>query len=263
MFNKYILIDDCIKIASNYDGKVFGGYLRDVVISKMTNPRRKCEFKDVDIWFKKEIDADSFIKNMKDIYNFQIITELSIDDDNIHYTFNRTQYHLFVEDVVIWFDIVVSECFPVDDFDVNFLTYSYKNDVELIECESECFNKDTLISSIHKKKMIILPDYVRRLISKRSTDVHISRINKRLLSKGWIIKYMNIYFPKQLTTLWVGQTFGYKLDGSHKIYIKNNTESSNCSVDFKIYPETFDCKDNIQIDDKNKLDDNSNNCIIS
>jgi hypothetical protein len=253
MLNKYNLIDDCIKIASNYDGKVFGGYLRDVIISKISNPRRKCEFKDVDIWFKTDIDSILFINDMKDIYDFRIVPELSIDNDNPHYQFNRTQYHLFIENIVIWFDIVISECFPVDDFDVNFLTYCYKNDKELVECESKYFDKDQLINSINKKQMIMLPDYIQRLIIKSSTDVHVSRINKRFLSKGWIIKYKNTYFPRLLTTLWIYQTFGCMKDGSNLIYIKD--KSSNCSVDFQKNDESFECKD--------KLEDNSNNCIIS
>jgi len=44
MLTKYGIIDNCVKIASNYDGKVFGGYLRDVV-PKMQDPLRKCQFK--------------------------------------------------------------------------------------------------------------------------------------------------------------------------------------------------------------------------
>ena len=267
MLNKYLVIDDCIKIARNYDGKIFGGYVRDVVISKMLNPSSKCEFKDIDIWFKTAIDADLFIKNMNEVYDFKMVPELSIDDDNIHYTFGRTQHHLFIENIVIWFDIVVCEWFPVDDFDVNFLAYSYKDGKELIECESEYFNKSDLINSINKKQMTILPVYMRRLISKHSTEVHVSRINKRFLSKGWRIKYSNIYFPKLLTTLWVNNTFGYKLDGSHIIYIKNNDDLEYTSVDFKEQPKIFDDQNILnddyrsKLNDKNKLDDN--NCIIS
>lgn len=262
--NKYVIIDDCIKIASNYDGKVFGGYVRDVVVPKLLNPRCRCEFKDVDIWFKTDIDTNFFINDIKDIHNFQIIPEISIDNNNPHYQFNRTQYHLFVEDIVIWFDIVVSEYFPVDDFDVNFLVYSYKDNKELIECESKCFDKNKLITSINNKQMTILPNYTKRLISEFSTDVHASRINKRFLSRGWRIKYKNIYFPKPLTNLWLRKTFGYKLDGSNLVYIKNNDESDDCFVDFKQHSEIFDSKNNILDDDyQNKLQDNSNNCIIS
>ena len=89
MLNKYNIIDDCIKIASNYASKVFGGYVRDVVVPKMLDYRRKCEFKDVDIWFKTDIDADLFINDMKDIYNFQIVTQYSIDNDNTHCAFYK------------------------------------------------------------------------------------------------------------------------------------------------------------------------------
>lgn len=267
MFNQYTLIDDCIKIASSYDGKIFGGYLRDVVISKMTNPSRKCRFKDVDLWFKTVIDADLFIKNMKDVYDFQLIPESSIDD-NIPYTFNRKQYHLFYNNIIILFDIIVCEWFPVDDFDVNFLTYSYKDNVELIECESSSFDKDNLINSINKKKMTILPSYLKKLIVKKSSDLHISRINKRFLSIGWIISYKNIYLQTPLTACWIRETFGYKLDGSNLIYIKQNMESQypNCYIDFN---ETFEHKDDYKykLDDisdcTNDLKDNLNNCIIS
>lgn len=257
MLNKYVIIDDSIKIANTYDGKVFGGYVRDVVIPKMTDPRRKCEFKDVDIWFKTDIEADLFINDMKDVYNFQIVPKLSIGDDNPHYEFNRTQYHLFVENIVIWFDIVITECFPVDDFDVNFLTYCYKDNKELVECESKCFDKDQLINSVNKKKMIILHSYMEKLMIKFSRDVHVSRINKRFLSRGWIIKYKNIYFPKPLTTLWINETFRYikYKDGCNVICVKDNLETDDCSIDFKERSEIFEGKD----DNLN----GSNNCIIS
>jgi hypothetical protein len=254
MSTKYAIIDNCIKIASNYDGKVFGGYIRDVIVPKIQDPQCKCQFKDVDIWFKTNIDADMFVNDIKEIYDFQIVPKLSIGDDNPHYEFNRTQYHLFVKNIVIWFDIVITECFLVDDFDVNLLTYCYKDNKELIECQSKCFDKDQLINSINKKKMIILHDYMERLMSKFSSDVHISRINKRFLSRGWIIKYNNIYFPKPLTTLWVNKTFGYINYGDrcNVICVKNNIESSDCSVNFKEQSQIFE--DNTQ---------NENNCIIS
>lgn len=249
-----VIIGDCIKIASNCEGKIFGGFVRDVIIPKTSNPNLKCEFKDVDIWFKTQIDADLFIKMVKDVYEFVIVPDLSIDDNNMHYTFNRTQYHLLINNkIVCWFDIVVSECFPVDDFDVNFLTYSYYDNIESIESQSESFDKDKLIQSIHKKKMIILPDYVKRLINRDNRNIHISRINKRFFEKGWSIKYHDTHFPKPLTSDWIEDTFGSKTYENSRLNY-DESESFNCSKEINNYIPTYNSDNNRP---------SSENCIIS
>lgn len=243
MATKYAIIDNCIKIASNYDGKVFGGYLRDVVIPKMQDHQCKCQFKDVDIWFNTNIDADMFVNDIKDIYDFQIVPAFTIKNTTVHYAFGRTQYRLIIDKIVISFDIVVSECIPVDDFDINFLSYCYKNNQELIESESEYFDKNVLIDSINKKKAIMLPDYAQRLTMKNNTDVHVCRINRSFLSKGWTIKYKNIYFPNRISSSWVNREFTPNYN-TYNI-IRNSSDS------------IMDFKDNVQ---ENNSD---NNCIIS
>jgi hypothetical protein len=216
MLNKYIVIDNCIKIASNYNGKVFGGYLRDVIIPKTIKHMDQCSFKDVDFWFKNSHDSDSFIDQISDIYNFKVQHQSSVDN-NLPYKFNRKQYYLYINNYCLLFDIIISELFPVDDFNVNFLTYSYKNDKELIECQSKLFEKDELINYIYQKQMIILPTYIKRLLNDKS---HINRVD-RFIHGGWTIKYENVHFPNPLTKSWLAETF--QCNENDSIYNKQDT----------------------------------------
>jgi len=258
MATRYGIIDNCIKTASNYDGKVFGGYIRDVVVPKMQDPLCKCQFKDVDIWFKTDIDADMFVNDIKDIYNFQIVPSFTLENTTLHYAFGRTQYRLRIDNIVISFDIVVSECFPVDDFNVNFLSYCYKDNKEVIGSESQHFSKDLLINSINNKKAIILPSYVERLILKNNIDVHVCRINRSFLCKGWSIKYKNIYFPTHLSSLWVIR----ELAPNYNTYnvIRNSSESI---IDFNDNIIRNSSESIIDFNDNIKENNSENNCIIS
>lgn len=54
-------INKILKLAYKYNGGVFGGYLRDVIVPRMKDPSCKVYFKDVDIWFASKYNAAEFI----------------------------------------------------------------------------------------------------------------------------------------------------------------------------------------------------------
>lgn len=125
-FNKSIkLINDCIDVASKHDGRVFGGYVRNVLVPASFN-KKSPGFKDVDLWFKNINDAEAF--------EFEMGTKLEIlkftdrynnQEGQVVYPFDRQQFMLMDhKKSVVIIDVIVSEKMPVNDLDVNQLTYS-------------------------------------------------------------------------------------------------------------------------------------------
>ena len=84
-------IIDCIKCASMCGGKVFGGFVRDVIVPRLHDSKCKINFKDVAIWFKTEADANNFIMSMGRLLEENYI---STTTDSYPGAFNRQQYNL-------------------------------------------------------------------------------------------------------------------------------------------------------------------------
>ena len=59
------LIDNAAKIASSYNGRLFGDFVFDVVVSRMKNPDCGIAYTQVNIWFNNQSDADKFVNEMK------------------------------------------------------------------------------------------------------------------------------------------------------------------------------------------------------
>ena len=128
-----IAVEDMIDKAGAHGGKVFGGYVRDIVMSALSNEGRYLGgnfFKDVDIWFQSEAAAQAFVTdcglrlNPDELFNAERFGR---------YAFDTSQYIL---DIVgketestppllcpIFVDVVVSETVPVNDFTCNLLLY--------------------------------------------------------------------------------------------------------------------------------------------
>src|SRR5436853_1197799 len=119
------------------------------------------------------------------MYNIVRVPKLDIDPNNNKYVFGKKRYCLQIGSIDLALDITVNETLPVDDFDVNCLTFHYKWGNPTLIAES--FDKDKLCDSIHKKEMTMLPSYFARL-----SEMSKFRINSRFLSKGWQIKYGDI-----------------------------------------------------------------------
>ena len=59
------LIDNAAKIASLYNGRLFGDFVVDVVMSRMKNPNCDIAYSQVNIWFNNQADMDKFVNEMK------------------------------------------------------------------------------------------------------------------------------------------------------------------------------------------------------
>src|SRR5437763_1982541 len=64
LHNVIQLITDCVRVARNHGGRLFGGFVRGVVVPRMLDPKTKVHYKDVDIWFMSKENADAFIQSM-------------------------------------------------------------------------------------------------------------------------------------------------------------------------------------------------------
>lgn len=124
-------VEGMIEHASLFGGKVFGGYVRDIVIPALKNDGRYQEgtyFKDVDLWFKSQKEADDFLRDGR--AKLRINPEEGFNEGRRGlYTFDCTQYLFDVEDIdgkicPVFVDIVVSDVVPVDDFSCNLLLYA-------------------------------------------------------------------------------------------------------------------------------------------
>ena len=178
-------IDSCLTLATKYDGRVYGGFVRDVIIPKMVNLNCDVRFKDVDIWFDKQSNAAKFIDEMGD----ELKMKHHISTETYPGAFKRTQYHLIGYDTILAFiDVIISDNLPVDDLDVNTITYQTHG---YGYYATESIVNNNLIEQIKAKRAIMMQSYVDKcslleksnpILYKHFTD----RITK-LKKNGWTI----------------------------------------------------------------------------
>ena len=177
-----VVIDDCIKVASKHGGRVFGGYVRNVLIPAIYN-QPSPGFKDVDLWFTTHHNAAAFLIEMG--YNMKKLctTDQYNKKGKVVYPFDREQFMLLHNNAnVVIVDIIISLTLPVNDLDVNQLTYS---------THWEAFGKyrvESLQHQIMNKEAYALPGYSKIYYEKNDMDwtQQIPRLNK-LCKMGWRI----------------------------------------------------------------------------
>ena len=157
-FNKSLQeIDDCITVASKYNGRVFGGYVRNILVPKLYN-QPLVGFKDVDLWFTNQSDANWFILQMGDKLTVKVYTDQynNFKDNKVRYPFGRTQFMLLDElkNPVVIIDVIVSEKLPINDLNVNKLTFNTDGWASFSNC-----SVDTLKQLIRDKETYRLPYY--------------------------------------------------------------------------------------------------------
>lgn len=107
----------CIHVASKYNGKVFGGFVRNVLVPQTFNQHVN-GYKDVDLWFTCEEDAIKFVNDMDD--KLSLINKDKNYLNAIVYRFQRIIYRMHNATI----DVIISPTLPVDDLNVNQLTFS-------------------------------------------------------------------------------------------------------------------------------------------
>jgi hypothetical protein len=172
-------IKNLIKLSSSCFGKVFGEFVRNVIVPKDA----RCDY--LNVWFRSENDADTFIFKAKINFNF-----LELD---------KNFFILYYEGHgIIYVKLFISNFFPVDDFDINCLTYYYEDNDFYIGKEILTIKLDLLIESVKNKKMLMFYSY-----GKNMNENKIKKINEMYLSKGWQIRYNGRTFPSELTAKWI------------------------------------------------------------
>lgn len=160
------LIKELIKLSSSCYGKVFGEFVRNAIVPKDNT----AQFDYVNIWFTSKDVADIFVFRAKVNFNF-----LQLDEK---------MYSYFVDGHQIAFvKIFISKTLPVDDFDINCLTYYYENNNFFLDREILTIKLDLLINSIKNKKMLLFYNYGKNL-----NDSKIKKIST-FLEKGWTVRY--------------------------------------------------------------------------
>ena len=174
------IITDSLKIAGTYGGRVFGGFMRDVIVPRMFNPKCQVKFKDVDIWFTSQENAKAFVCEMGRDLKLMI----DVQPENTVYKFQRQQYYLYKYDTcVAWIDVVVSETIPVNDFNINRLTCCYTQKTKQFESYGP-ENKLALMDAIKNKCATMLPEY-EEFLSGQYRSCHVQRLNRIYLQRGW------------------------------------------------------------------------------
>lgn len=142
------IVIEAITIAGIYDGRVFGGFVRNVLVPMKFN-KPSPGYKDVDLWFKTQEDAEQYIKNMGNKLSLINLITKNIDNCDIKYPFDRTVFYLHKRIII---DIIVCSHLPVDDWHVNQLTFSSKEGFESFGDDSV----ESLIDDIIQKKVKLL-----------------------------------------------------------------------------------------------------------
>lgn len=201
-------IKEMLTLASSYSGKVYGGFVRDVIVPRMFEPKCPVNFKDVDIWFRFELDAINFVNAM----DKKLTTSYPGGDGEYPGSpgkFTRQKYYLMLEDIkLVCIDVVVAEKLPVDDFDVNTLLFRVTNN-EYVTDNSP--GSDFLIKRIKDKRAIMYPTYQKKLNDRNLNTFFRERVGK-LLDKGWKLHVLtdNGDFEQFTTTSLASMGYRYR-----------------------------------------------------
>ena len=203
-------IDDILVSAGEYGGKAFGRFPRNVIVQRMKDRSCYVCFDNVDVWFTSEDGFREFLETMegkavnpKAQYSFtRVLPENNGTIVMERYGSNWKQYKLsWPGRNIVRINTIVSKEFPVDDFDVNCLTYTCKRDYstgeKIITKELKAeggHQKEDLISAINNKEARMLDSYGKKIMN----HCAIIRIN-RFIMKGWTVKCGEILIKQPIS----------------------------------------------------------------
>ena len=175
-----ILINNCLNVAGEYGGRVFGGYVKDVIIPRLDNPRCVTNFRNVDLWFETQASADEFISKMGSNLKFHKLYNPGKTNNKIV----RSRYHLFGNNICVLLDIIISHNIPVNDFHINRLTCKYNHGRKEFKYFGKSVSQEHVIDAINNKEAIMFPHYINIL---NNQNHNLNRIATSFLDKGWKI----------------------------------------------------------------------------
>lgn len=109
----YAVTEGLVKLAAQYNGVVFGGYVRDIIVPKikLDVSLSSIDFSDMDFWFKHQVDADNFIKAAQ--MKSRGVTESS---DKLYPIKRQNCWSFYKNRKFCLVDVMVSSFYPVCDF---------------------------------------------------------------------------------------------------------------------------------------------------
>jgi hypothetical protein len=182
MEHKIEVAKKILTIANNYDGQVYGGFVRDVIVPIMNDSNCDLSFKDVDIWFQDAIAVPHFICEL--VKHFKIESEkdsqwnreLEYNDSNSK--FSRRQYRIYSKDEFLFhIDVIISDKLPVNDFYINTVTY------RCIENGFEAAHNPINIHLYFTNKIVLMFNNYNP-----ENLAYYNRINRIFFSKGWTVR---------------------------------------------------------------------------
>lgn len=200
------IMEDIVSIVSRCKGCVYGGFVREVVVPTLMGNVINELPKDVDLYFKDAISRDQFVGMCVTTggYTFLMVNSSMENEeryrasDSTVFTISREAYKVTYDSTTFVLDLIVSELFPVDDFDVNRITYTrvmdkwVKVDDEGMFYMNETF--DGLLDAIKKKKATMIPLYSDVILSNKAKFDRIKRI---FFDKGWDVYFYDRSYNKR------------------------------------------------------------------
>lgn len=207
---------DVLDIATQNDGKVFGGFVRDVIVPYLNN-KETSKPKDMDLWFTCEECLIKFGSLMKLKYPSSKNYDYFYVKNCVSYGVNIKRYHLRIEfeEQFMHLDLVLSDEIPVNDFKFNTLCYSYQDGVFVPFNYSE-----KKIQQILNKEAHMLPNYIPIIKSKIDNlgMRTIKRIQERYVNIGY-----KVFLPnKEEIPRFPKDDYRYKIRRVVKNYMKKD-----------------------------------------
>ncbi len=180
------IIEGVIKIASHHHGKLYGSYLRNVIIPRLMNQSVICNYGTIHFIFENESDYNEFINELKNSKYYKLY-------NHIHHK----SYKLMVDQLHIAF----IQCFVnhPHDLDINTLHYYYENDVVKFSIS----DNPMLINKILSKKAMILSSFITLFKNSHiiNQELIISAWNQ-LIESGWILYFNDLIISTPMTLRW-------------------------------------------------------------
>lgn len=173
--------EEVIKLASQYEGRVYGTYVRNVIVPRLKDPLCVCEYDTIAIEFVDQKELDEFSKQLE--LNYKDMTRKTKN--------GAKMYQLYIQGMFIAY-IRLCLTTPTYRFDVNCLVYYYENDIptlfDQLDCEfltlTDCSTKTLpLIELIHSKVATASKLVVDTFLTDSDIIDHINEF----LRRGWTV----------------------------------------------------------------------------
>lgn len=175
--------EEVIKMASQYEGRVYGTYVRNVIVPRLKDPLCVCEYDTIAIEFVNQKELDDFSKELEG--NYKDMTRKTKNGSKM--------YQLYIQGMFIAY---IRLCMrpAIFRFDVNCLVYYYENDIPTLFDQLECdfltltdYSNKTLplIELIHSKVVTASKLVVDTFLTDSDIVDHINEF----LNKGWTVVF--------------------------------------------------------------------------